>query len=98
MKKIMFISSRLILLLTLNKNGYIQLLPHNKEDSADNYEVFNAGLYSKILFVDSKGRQGRKMISTMQLTDIYDEICGDDGVNVVIVSAWGAATLMVIYR
>ena len=83
---------------TLNKNGYIQLLPHNKEDSADNYEVFNAGLYSKILFVDSKGRQGRKMISTMQLTDIYDEICGDDGVNVVIVSAWGAATLMVIYR
>ncbi len=83
---------------TLNKNGYIQLLPHNKEDSADNYEVFNAGLYSKILFVDSKGRQGRKMISTVQLTDIYDEICDDDSVNVVIVSAWGAATLMVIYR
>ena len=79
----------------LNKNGYIQVLPHNAEDTADNYEVHNAGLYSKILVVDN---DAPKKVAIAQLTDVYDEICGDDGVNVVVVSAWGGATLMAIYR
>ena len=79
----------------LNQNGYIQLLPHNMEDNAENYEVFNAGQYSKVLCVDSTA--GNK-VSTVQTTEIYDRTCSDDGVNIVVVSAWGGATLMVIYR
>ncbi len=79
---------------TLNENGFIQLLPHDAEDIADNYEVFDAKLYSKILCVESADGG---VVTTAQFTDIYDELCGSNGVNVVIVSAWGAATLMVIY-
>jgi len=79
----------------LNKNGYIQLCPHNAENNADNYEVFDAGLFSTILFVD-KG--AREEVTTAQLSDVYDATCGGVGANVVIVSAWGAATLMVIYQ
>lgn len=79
----------------LNKNGYIQLLPHGAEDKESNYEIFSAELYSKILCVDCNAR---KEVTTAQLTDVYDVMCGTDGVDVVIVSAWGAATLMVIYR
>lgn len=79
---------------TLNDNGYIQVLPHGAEDIEGNYEVFDAKLYSKILYVEGADSG---MVTTAQFTDIYDELCGSNGVNVVIVSAWGAATLMVIY-
>ena len=79
----------------LNENGYIQLLPHNTEDNAENYEVFNAGQYSKVLCVNSTA--GNK-VSTVQATEIYDETCDGDGVDIVVVSAWGGATLMAIYR
>ena len=79
---------------TMNENGFIQVLPHGAEDHENNYEVFDAKLYSKILCVE--GAEAG-MVTTAQFTDIYDEICGSDSVNVVIVSAWGAATLMVIY-
>ena len=79
----------------LNQNGYIQLLPHNTADNAENYEVFNAGQYSKVLCVDSTA--GNK-VSTVQTTEIYDRTCSDDGDNIVVVSSWGGATLMVIYR
>lgn len=78
-----------------NQNGYIQLLPHNTADNAENYEVFNAGQYSKVLCVDST--EGNK-VSTIQTTEIYDITCSDDGDNIVVVSSWGGATLMVIYR
>lgn len=78
----------------LNENGFIQILPHDAEDNENNYEVFDAKLYSKILCVEGADSG---MVATAQFTDIYDELCGSDGVNVVIVSAWGAATLMVIY-
>lgn len=79
---------------TLNENGFIQVLPHGAEDAEGNYEVFDAKLFSKILCVE--GAEAG-MVTTAQFTDIYDEICGDASVNIVIVSAWGAATLMVIY-
>ena len=79
---------------TMNEGGFIQVLPHGAEDHENNYEVFDAKLYSKILCVEG-AESG--MVTTAQYTDIYDEICGSDSVNVVIVSAWGAATLMVIY-
>ncbi len=79
----------------LNQNGYIRLLPHNAEDSEENYEVFNAGQYSKVLCVD---RTAGNKVSTVQTTEIYDKTCSVDGVDIVVVSAWGGATLMVIYR
>ena len=78
----------------LNKNGFIQVLPHGAEDNENNYEVFDGKIYSKILCVEGS-EEG--MVTTAQITDVYDEICSGDGVNVVIVSSWGAATLMVIY-
>lgn len=79
---------------TKNDGGYIQVLPHGAEDNENNYEVFDAKLYSKILCVEGTEAD---MVTTAQFTDIYDEMCGSDSVNIVVVSSWGAATLMVIY-
>ena len=69
--------------------------PHNAEDTADNYEVFNAELFSKIILIDNKDRD---KVTTAQLTDVYDKICGAGAVDVVVVSSWGAATLMAVYQ
>lgn len=81
---------------TLNKNGYIQLLPHGAdENNVENYEVINSVNYSKIICVDNDAQRGR--VSVVSATEIYDQTCDVDGVDIVVISAWGAATLMVIY-
>ena len=76
------------------KGDFIRLLPDGANDEDSNYEVYNLSLYSKMLVFDDTKKEpyaGSKI-------DVFDESCGDDSAELVIVSSWGAATLMAVYK
>ena len=76
------------------KGDLIRLLPNGAADEDSNYEVYNLSLYSRMLVHDDtvkKPYAGSK-------ADVFDESCGDDSAELVVVSSWGGATLMAVYK
>lgn len=70
------------------RGDLISLLPDGKDNVADNYEIYNLSLYSKVLVFDKSKKE--PYVGTK--ADVFNSS------KVVVASRWGAATLVAVYK